>query len=327
MPAGVISGPFVGPSKQKTVAERIATTLYSSTCRSPKTQTQTQTTRAVATNTSADASQLISVVCISDTHNTFPSPLPMGDILVHAGDLSQYGTFAEVQAQLKWLASQPHPYKVVIAGNHDLILDSNFVSAHPDRELNRPGQSRSDLDWGGIHYLEHDYIDLCLKHLSRTIRIFGSPWTPRFGNFAFQYGPEADVFSWKASIPPRTDLMLVHGPPKGHLDDGGRGCPALLAELWRAKPKVVVCGHIHAGRGEQDLFFDRIQANYEAVVMGTKPWPSLFSLALCYTWHKLGTFIGLSPRNRQVKDTHLVNATMVRGRGGNGRLDAVVVNV
>ncbi|KAH8838858.1 hypothetical protein MCOR27_010049 [Pyricularia oryzae] len=54
--------------------------------------------------------------------------LPPGDSLVHAGDLSQYGTLAEIQAQLTWLAAQPHRHKVVVAGNHDLLLDSEFAA-------------------------------------------------------------------------------------------------------------------------------------------------------------------------------------------------------
>ena len=86
----------------------------------------------------------MSVVCISDTHNSRPS-LPDGDVILHAGDLSQYGTFNEVQDQLDWLNTQPHQHKIVIAGNHDLILDEAFVKNHPDRELNKPGKSYQDL--------------------------------------------------------------------------------------------------------------------------------------------------------------------------------------
>lgn len=288
MPAQVISGPFIGPATQKSVVERIATRLYHST-RQPQLREEIEgrdmrknpSTRAAATNT-------VTLVCISDTHNTFPAALPMGDILLHAGDLSQYGTFAEIQAQLKWLASQPHPHKVVISGNHDLLLDSKFVAAHPDRELDKhSGQRRTDLDWGGIHYLEHGSVDLLLQEKGRSIRIFGSPWTPKFGNFAFQYGDgdaSSDAFSWADSVPKGTDILLVHGPPKGHLDHGGNGCGELLAEVWRARPKIVVCGHIHAGRGEERLVFDRSQANYERVVLGRGSWTDL---ALCFIWYSL----------------------------------------
>ena len=40
------------------------------------------------------------VICISDTHNSKP-PLPDGEILLHAGDLSQYGLVDEIQAQTR----------------------------------------------------------------------------------------------------------------------------------------------------------------------------------------------------------------------------------
>lgn len=50
---------------------------------------------------------------------------------MHAGDLSQYGTFNEIQAQLSWLSAQTHEHKIVVAGNHDLLLDKVFVEAHP----------------------------------------------------------------------------------------------------------------------------------------------------------------------------------------------------
>jgi len=57
----------------------------------------------------------IAVVCISDTHNLQPQ-LPDGDLLLHAGDLTEAGTFQELQEQLDWLNNQPHRHKVVIAG-------------------------------------------------------------------------------------------------------------------------------------------------------------------------------------------------------------------
>lgn len=34
-------------------------------------------------------------VCISDTHN-YTFKLPRGDVLIHAGDLTNQGTYAEV---------------------------------------------------------------------------------------------------------------------------------------------------------------------------------------------------------------------------------------
>jgi hypothetical protein len=79
----------------------------------------------------------IRVVCLSDTHNETPH-VPDGDILIHAGDLTQNGTFTELQAQLSWLAKLPHQYKIVIAGNYDLLLDPDFsVKNGPSHGVDR----------------------------------------------------------------------------------------------------------------------------------------------------------------------------------------------
>ncbi|SPO03058.1 uncharacterized protein DNG_05739 [Cephalotrichum gorgonifer] len=189
MPANTISRPFVGQAQKKSVAEKLATRLYDLARR-------LDDRPACRPTTGQPGATPVRIVCISDTHNTSPSDLPMGDILVHAGDLSQFGTFAEIQAQLSWLASQPHPHKIAIAGNHDLLLDAAFVAAHPDRELDRPGKARGDLEWGDVRYLEHEDVDLTVR--DRSVRIFGSPWTPRCGTWAFQY---EDAYA-PSGIPP-----------------------------------------------------------------------------------------------------------------------------
>ena len=62
----------------------------------------------------------IKVICISDTHNTEPE-MPYGDVLIHAGDATQGGTIEEMSKALGWLRRLPHPYIVVIAGNHDIL--------------------------------------------------------------------------------------------------------------------------------------------------------------------------------------------------------------
>lgn len=264
----------------------------------------------------------ITLVCIADTHNSKPQ-LPHGDILLHAGDLSQYGTFDEVQSQLHWLNSHPHQHKIIIAGNHDLLLDSAFVQSHPDRELDlHTGKRRADLDWGDVHYLQHGSVSIEVRTatMSRLVRVFGSPWTPRMGSWAFQYGPNSG-FSWEEAIPHEADVVLVHGPPAGHLDDGGKGCPDLLTELWRARPRVVICGHIHSGRGQELLVFDRVQQYYEDVVLGRRNWmSSLICLGIYTAWQALmstqraarGSISGTSRKNEeeQSNPTYLVNAAI-----------------
>lgn len=99
------------------------------------------------------------MVCISDTQTTIPT-VPDGDLLTHAGDLSNDGTFDEIQTQLSWLASLPHRHKIVIGGNHDRLLDAEFVRDHPERISEGPGTARADLSWHDIVYLENSSVEL-----------------------------------------------------------------------------------------------------------------------------------------------------------------------
>ena len=54
-------------------------------------------------------------VCISDTHNT-TFKLPAGDVLVHAGDLTKQGTFAELKKAIDWIVKSEFEVKLVVAG-------------------------------------------------------------------------------------------------------------------------------------------------------------------------------------------------------------------
>lgn len=223
----------------------------------------------------------ITLVCISDTHNARPA-LPAGGILLHAGDLSEYGTFTEIQAQLTWLNSQPHTHKIVIAGNHDLLLDSAFVAARPWHSLEngKPGRERGELEWGGITYLENSSVEIVVR--GRRIRVFGSPYVPKCGSFAFQYPPHSDY--WKDIVPDGTDVLIAHTPPALYAD-GGKGCPHLLREIRRVRPKVVVCGHIHHARGRVDVPLVGSQKVWEEVVLSDGLW-KWFGLLLLL-WHVL----------------------------------------
>jgi Icc-related predicted phosphoesterase len=192
----------------------------------------------------------IKVVCTSDTHNAQPL-LPDGDILIHAGDLTINGTLPELQAQLDWLSSLPHRHKIVIAGNHDVYL------AHsPTKNLN----------WGAITHLENSSATLRVH--GRTIKIYGAPQTPIYGNWEFQYPPSLNI--WKHSIPLDTDILVTHGPARGHVDAASpvSGCPHLLREVFSVKPRLHVCGHKYNARGLEVVDWGWVQWGYDMVNMG-----------------------------------------------------------
>ncbi|MEJ1271424.1 metallophosphoesterase domain containing 1 [Cricetulus griseus] len=68
-------------------------------------------------------------VCVSDTHSrTDPIQMPYGDVLIHAGDFTELGLPSEVKKFNEWLGSLPYEYKIVIAGNHELTFDQEFMA-------------------------------------------------------------------------------------------------------------------------------------------------------------------------------------------------------
>lgn len=184
----------------------------------------------------------IRVVCISDTHCLKWDEIPDGDLLIHAGDLTNRGTPAEIQAQINWLSRLPHKHKVVIAGNHDTYLDPRSRQTLPVID------QQGGLNWAGIHYLQHSSVTLQFN-AGRRLKIHGAPQIPTIGNpdWAFRYAPESDA--WSQTIPRDTDVLVTHTPPKYHLDlPSALGCPHLLREVWRTRPKLHVFGHVHAAR-------------------------------------------------------------------------------
>lgn len=201
----------------------------------------------------------VSVVCVSDTHNSQPS-LPDGDVLIHAGDLTQSGSLAELQAAVAWLRAQPHPVKIVVAGNHELFLD---VDCDSQRRTGDAVSERKAIDWGDIIYLESTGTTVTCSN-GRRLQVYGSPMSPRHGNWAFQYPRVEDV--WAGTVPQSIDILVTHTPPRAHLDLLRLGCEHLLRELWWVRPRLHVFGHVHEGAGTEWLQFDGLQDAYERTV-------------------------------------------------------------
>ena len=177
------------------------------------------------------------IVAISDTH-TFEDRIsvPNGDVLIHAGDATITGTVEEVSAFGVWLESQPHKHKIVIAGNHDWLFERDPVRA---RLLIEP--------WA--NYLQDSMVEV------DGIRFYGSPWQPRFQDWAFNVN-RGRAISRYWSLIPKCDVLITHGPPWGVLDQvmEGRphlGCEELGEAVGRVRPRFHVFGHIHGGYGQR----------------------------------------------------------------------------
>jgi len=182
------------------------------------------------------------ITLISDTHtkhNLITDDLTGGDLLLHSGDISSGGTNREIEIFVQWYDSiENYKNKIFIAGNHD---------------------------WG-FQLRKQDQLDLLrnyrVKYLQDEstnidgVNIYGSPWQPEFYDWAFNLernGKELEEV-WN-NIPDNTDILIVHGPAFGYLDDVENnrgvhlGCELLNKRIKEIKPKIVVCGHIHSGHG------------------------------------------------------------------------------
>lgn len=176
----------------------------------------------------------VRIICISDTHGMHGRiEVPAGDILIHCGDLTKHGTAAEVIDFNEWLGTLPHPWKIVIAGNHDGAFEYE------------PDHARKLLT--NAVYLEDS------ETIAAGLRIWGSPWQPAFNDWHFNL-PRGEALKAKWNlIPNGIDVLVTHGPPFGVLDristEESVGCKDLLAAVRCIRPRLHVFGHIHSEHG------------------------------------------------------------------------------
>jgi Icc-related predicted phosphoesterase len=176
----------------------------------------------------------LKITCISDTHTLHRElELPGGDLLVHGGDFTMFGSNAAAIRDFNdWLGEQDYLHKIVIPGNHEGFLESD----------------PSKRKWiSNARLLINESIEVM------GLKIWGSPVTPLYGG-AFGLSSETDRRRLYAKIPEDVDILVTHGPPFGILDkapgsDNHAGCRELLQAVLRVKPRLHICGHIHGAHG------------------------------------------------------------------------------
>jgi predicted phosphohydrolase len=171
---------------------------------------------------------------MADIHGQhLESPIPDGDILVVAGDITPFGLLSDLDPFNAFLGSLPHRHKIVIAGNHDFCFQ-DF-----------PEDCRKRLSHAT--YLQDQALSVM------GLNFYGSPWQPWFLDWAFNLPPGKPLKEKWDLIPKDTDVLITHGPPYGYGDlssEGKRqGDPELLSAIKRVKPRVNVFGHIHEDYG------------------------------------------------------------------------------
>lgn len=191
------------------------------------------------------------ICAISDQHGYLPN-ISKCDIFIIGGDICPVNNH-KIKFQREWLLREFNPwiknidakYKFIVFGNHDFI-----------------GQEQPDIKYSlNCVVLYHEVIEI------EGIKIWGSPWTRKFFDWAFNMSAK-DLYKLHKNIP-KCDIIVTHGPPYGFGDivnrsikkDGivikrwqtNAGSPGLIRNILQNEPKLVIGGHLHSGNGVRKL--------------------------------------------------------------------------
>jgi Icc-related predicted phosphoesterase len=179
--------------------------------------------------------------CISDLHGFYPE-LEGGDLLIVAGDLTAKDEEDQYYEFNYWLCQQDYKRKIVIAGNHDnLLQDDSFQYLEGSPAFEYLCDSGTEFE---------------------NLKIYGSPWTLAFPGMnpkckAFTVDTEEELSERWALIPDDTDILITHSAPYGIFDKTERnklaGSKNLLLRTIEIKPLIHCFGHIHE-KGGKDLW-------------------------------------------------------------------------
>lgn len=182
----------------------------------------------------------VRIVHISDTHQFLVSGtknlyLPHGDILVHSGNFTNYGTKQEYRAFNAWLGSVSHDfhYRIVCIGARDVKEFGN--------------------NWGIMKkMLNHATHVLCHSdEVVLGIRFYGAPWHwGHRGNYQIRLGAPLTTTGRFNEIPEGIQVLITHGPAADVLDaPSAPGSKELAEAIRRVKPSVHMHGHAKGSHG------------------------------------------------------------------------------
>ena len=178
--------------------------------------------------------------CVSDLHGAYPI-LEGGDLLIVAGDWTGSDSMEQYVEFFNWVYEQKYAKKVLIAGNHDMLLQ------------NQDYRGPEGVVRYSFPYLQDSGTEF------HGLKIWGTPWTKTFLGMnpdcmAFTCDTELQLARKWRQIPLDTDILITHSPPFGVMDQSSSlhrcGSKTLSRRIRDLKNlKLHVFGHIHEGHG------------------------------------------------------------------------------
>jgi Icc-related predicted phosphoesterase len=169
------------------------------------------------------------IICVSDTYGLHERlVVPPGDVLIHAGNcvLMEREKAGYIEFN-NWLGKLPHPMKILVPGNHDLLLEASV-------------QVRTSLI-SNARVLVNELV------VTAGLRIWGSPAND-FGPGAFVY-PSPQRRQLFEQVPEDLDILITHSPAAFTLDRASAEAEH-CGDYWiqqlvrRVTPRLHVFGHV-----------------------------------------------------------------------------------
>lgn len=134
---------------------------------------------------------MVRIIVLPDTHRVIAgSVVPDGDVLVHCGDWTAAGALSDYDDFFAWYSSLSHPYKLLVAGNHEKAM----------AEMGALVQARLPEN---ITYLEDAAATIA------GLRFWGSPRTPGYAWMAFTHRATDHPEHIWARIPDDTEVLVA----------------------------------------------------------------------------------------------------------------------
>jgi hypothetical protein len=112
-----------------------------------------------------------------------------GDLLVHAGDMTHFGKMEDLLDFDSFLGDLPHPNKIVIPGNHDVMFqDAQFVKRFQMKNATVLLDSSVVVD---------------------GFKVYGSSWQPQWTGTGYFMPPGGAIESKWKRIPLDTDILVT----------------------------------------------------------------------------------------------------------------------
>src|ERR1700722_19166186 len=195
----------------------------------------------------------LKICCISDTHSFHRKVvIPECDLLICAGDITFRGELEIIADFAQWMKEQPAKHRVCIFGNHEVGM--RFGPKRPT--------ALKMLADAGIIYLEDSGVEI------EGLSVYGSPASPFFYDWEWNYQRGKDIAQVWAKIPDDTDILITHGPPNGSLDAvqetwrGPQGCEELRKRVDQLPNlKASIHGHLHFNGNQRRVIGNTIFVN------------------------------------------------------------------